>query len=289
MTRFRIVPFILTSSLIAGCIADTEPEETTGIAQQALSGLVIYSRGTTDGADVDLNITDDNWSCFLAGVAGDLSQGVNSTNLGIWGRTAVAGAYVGANGHWFIAGHGGRSPQGVPYNNPVHAYVACVPGAPTARVNWQKSYTQQQVNAKDLGPTIGQMCFLSRVYGVGGSWELSDSSMRVVASGGHWWLYGHNVYGSNDAGYAGGDATCISTPSYLEPYQRTASPNDPGSTFNMIWSNNWDAACALRSVTGAFNQNSWTNGVIASWPQFNPGYWTMQYTGGKGFEAYCMK
>ena len=73
----------------------------------------------------------------------------------------------------------------------------------------------------------------------------------------------------------------------INEVSRTASFNDPAGTITLDWSTG-GTGCMLHSITGSFDVNSWTDGVLANFPNPLPAYWTLSYVTGKGFTGACM-
>ena len=48
-------------------------------------------------------------------------------------------------------------------------------------------------------------------------------------------------------------------------------------------------ACALTGITGAFNVNSWTDGVVMNFPPKIDGNWSLTVTGGKTATWACAR
>src|SRR5437868_5408840 len=105
---------------LGGCAAPTsgvDDAETTATSAAALNaGLGVWSWGTVDGTPLDIG-SSATQTCFLSGVAGDLSSG--SPTHGAFAGVRIAGT------NYVVQAYGGADLNNVPMGKAVNAHVSC--------------------------------------------------------------------------------------------------------------------------------------------------------------------
>src|SRR5262245_41269975 len=107
-TRAALLTLLLFATC-AGCtgqVAENVEEEPTGEQQSDLSTRWYYSWGTTDGPEVDTHVSTSQATCFLNGIAGNLSAGDLPSSANYDAQRSEASVFE-QNGTWWIHAQGG--------------------------------------------------------------------------------------------------------------------------------------------------------------------------------------
>jgi len=245
-------------------------------------GRWFASWGTTNGDDALLGPISDR-TCFLSGVAGNLNAGATTWQVG-WPSAARV---LQKNQGWFLRARGGGNNSGYAIGNPVLAHAVCITAVAnrTNNVTWQSDWGKTFLAAV----TPNRQCFLTGVWGVGGSWMSNTDHVRVTNDGSNWWIDGTVNTSSlgNSRGYA--SAICVDMPANTWVGTGVWSVADPGSTtFNAGWDST-GMACALTGVQGHFTANDWSDGAVINWPAAIPGWWTLSLKNGKKAWVTCVQ
>ncbi|WP_437986699.1 hypothetical protein [Sorangium sp. So ce117] len=297
---------LLAGGLSLGCIADggIHTEEELGEAADELTGWYYYWKGTTtDPEPHDMGPSTDR-TCVLRGVAGNLSRGTSAT------ADTMSAAAIGATVNSFLGyslfGHGGAhldsNDQPIWYNNPVIAHATCFKTTlnRTLAESWWGGHSGSQPDGPppwkvaDLDPANRRQCYLYALWSVNGAWNSAESyvtvakvtttSSRFPTTG--WYLYG-DLTATPGAGAALTNAVCVDFPEGTVFTSGFVSA-DPGETKTVtITSGPGIKGCALRTLVGAFNQNSWTDGAVINQPSTIDGNWTITVTNGKSARWAC--
>ncbi len=291
---------------LAACTIDAPPDDghdkgngsDDGVAEAFVAGWSAAAWGTTaDFTGLDTGWSSPSSTCVLTGVLGNLTRG---DFFQVGDVQAEAAATVGPNGHWFVEGHGGAYTndvnRSVAYGNPVMAGVVCVPYKATAFGSWRSQDpmfgTAPPKRFADLAPT--RRCFLSKIFsgaGIFGQWADSAQVVRIDVGhtdGSHptpgWYVQGtlqSNTYTGEPATV---DATCIDFPSidgeWGGAFGGATNPMTTGGGVKM---------CGLTGIFGAFNQNSYSDGVRLNAPSTQTGNWSMTVSANKFATANCVE
>ncbi|WP_433926656.1 hypothetical protein AB3662_27465 [Sorangium cellulosum] len=276
---------LLAGGLSLGCVADLEidTEEELGESAERLTGWTYHSKGTTtDTTRVDLGSFNDR-TCVLSGVAGNLSQG----SWQMFGEPARAAVREDVDQHYSLKGHGGAQAGLVGpiwHNNPVFAAATCF------FTTENRNYTIRSAdgaNSIDLTPWNNRRrCFLSALHGIDGAWSHADDFARVFPTSINWWVESmHHTAAPN----AVVDTVCVDFPEGTVFTTGSASALPGQTKTKVITSGTGIKGCGLTHVTGAFNNDSWTDGVIINPPSAINGDWTITVSNGKAAMYTCAK
>ncbi|WP_438022229.1 hypothetical protein [Sorangium sp. So ce233] len=276
---------LLAGGLSLGCVADLEidTEEELGESADELTGWTYHSKGTTtDPTPVDMG-SFNNRTCVLSGVAGNLSQG----SWDGFGEPARAAVRESNDQTYTLKGHGGAhegsAGEKTWHNNPVLATATCFFTTQDRHYNiWPADGTSRfisEINDR-------RQCFLSALHGIDGAWSHPDDYARVFRSGGNWFVESEHHTSTPDAVV---DMVCVTFPEGTEFFTGSASALPGQTKTKVITSGAGIKGCGLTHVTGAFNNDSWTDGVIINPPSTINGDWTITVSNGKGAMYTCAK
>jgi len=288
-----VIGLALTAS---ACTLDDSAvdDEETGSAEQGISGWAVGAIGTTTTTTgFDTGWSTSNSTCVLTAVLGNLREG------GWWSVGDVASeASVKrmANGHWGIFGHGGAY-EHTAANNPVMAGAVCVPFPPTSSGHWRSQDTGSGPPAlpsrfADLAPT--RRCFLTAVFSDWGNFgQFADSVQAVRIEAGEtdgthpttgWYVQGTLTSNPYNGAPAGATATCVDFPAIAGEWGGAF-----GGATNTMTTGSGTKMCGLTGIFGAFNVNSFSNGVALNAPSAQNGNWTMTVASSKFATANCIQ
>lgn len=280
---------------VSGCAADDAADQDE-VSQQVIGGWAAGAWGTTS----DIVGLDTGWgiggsTCVLSVVRGNLTQG------GSGGPAAVqseAGIENGLNGDYFIVGHGGAI--GLPGNqrvwvgNPVMAGGVCVPQHMSAFGVWHSALPQQSLSppVKIANSAFTRRCFLTSIHAGDGIFSHWADSVSVVEVGQidsqhpstGWYLQGTLTSNPDSGQQALATAACIDFPSINAEWGGAF-----GGATNTMTTGNGVKMCGLTGIFGAFNVNSYSDGVALNAPSTQTGNWTMTVSANKFATADCVQ
>jgi hypothetical protein len=301
-TKMIAASSTIACALVTGCAVQTgEPssgaEGDVGKTSEPLSGLITatwggvgssFSAGTdqpffTNGAPafLDLNIAD-GWTCWLAGVSGNLVGGVGGT-VGV-GRNYQGLPQVHVT-NWYL--------QVTPAaGQALEASAVCAPSTATVAANQNAG----QIGGQQPGPLFtqvilgpqtsqGQFCGLGELFPNGpGSWTSGASSLATVSNNG---TNPDDVFTSGtwtwSQEHAGSGVQCAkATTSFMFDWNIVAPAS--GTVTMPLGAMPAGTVCFLSSVTGSFASNDFGDGVSVS---FANGKWSMTASNGKRATATC--
>ncbi|WP_437954471.1 hypothetical protein WME76_23060 [Sorangium sp. So ce119] len=277
---------LLAGGLSLGCVADLEfdTEEELGESAERLTGWTYHSKGTTaDPTPVDMGSMNDR-TCVLSGVAGNLSQG-SWDGLGEPARAEIRETN---DQHLHLKGHGGAhegsAGETVWHNNPVLAAATCFF---TTLNRWYDILPGTETGILAIGDSNGRRrCFLASLHGIDGAWSHPDDHARVFPSGGNWWFGSEHHTSTPRATF---ETVCVDFPEGTVFTTGSASALPGQTKTKVITSGTGIKGCGLTHVTGAFNNDSWTDGVIINPPSAINGDWTITVSNGKAAMYTCAK
>ncbi|WP_437767291.1 hypothetical protein WMF27_19975 [Sorangium sp. So ce281] len=263
-----------------GCVAATgeqADDELVGTAEQAFTGYWGWSRATDNDFTPAWSVgSKAEMTCFLSGVAGDLSA--NGPSI----YASQAGVWHGYGDGWIL------DTSGDDMDVKVKTTILCVPSIAnrTTAVKWSSGQA-----AKVLAPvTANRRCGLMRVTNDPESgdneWQAAGDSVLVWNDGTNWYIGG--------TGNAEGWGMCVDASSgtgigvwtYIAPSSGSATHNlvqaiDNGTT-------PLGTQCFLTGVGGRFQANSWTDGVFVT---YDPGstWWKVTVSNGKTADIMCIQ
>ena len=269
------------------------------------NGFTVFSWGTTtDETGIDIGSASDR-TCFLSGVAGNLNMGAEpGFGCGPKGEESLARVAdkFPVTGHYWLVAHGSacenNQNQQVWDNNPVNAQATCfwtTAGATSGE--WKPGNNNLPVKIAGLGTgnISARQCFLSGLWGVGGSWNSSSNFARVVkrtlpdlthpTTG---WYIEANLPSPADGSHPRVEARCVDFPGNTIFSSGTVTASQVTKT-SAITSGAGVKACALTEITGAFNVNAWNDGVLMSFPAKIDGNWSLTVTSGKSAKFACAR
>ncbi|MDI1451159.1 hypothetical protein [Polyangium sp. 6x1] len=301
----RVTSGLLLGALSLGCVTavaeDDLAEESIAEASAELSGWHFWSWGTTTDEDgLDISSTTPQ-TCVLSGVAGNLNVGAE------WSNDEESLAWVGAKyplTGTFLYAHGGaytnQNNVRVWANNPVNASATCfhVDSATSNGGSWKSSdgSVSPPVKIADLDPNNLRQCFLSGLWGIAGAWNSSSRFARVVkktsTDATHpttgWYVEANLLSNPYDGSHARVFATCVNFP--LATVITSGPPVSAAASVTNtvpITSGTGIKGCALTGITGALNQNDWTDGALIAAPSTVGGDWTLSVKNNKTAEWAC--
>jgi hypothetical protein len=268
----------------------------------ALSGYLASGHATTtDVVGVPMGSTS-TFTCFLSGVSGNLNVGTQpGFGCGTKGLESIAEVtekHPSTGQYWLIA-HGGACISNVNLqvwdNNPVQAMGTCFPTAD----NVKESYWQHGAPVKVAGLNAPnnkvRRCFLSGIWGIAGAWNSSNRFAKVrkvtATDSSHsttGWYIEANLPMSSDDSHPRVAARCVDFPQGTDITVDTTPLQSTTKTYT-IASEGGVKACALMGIKGAFNVNSYSDGVVMNFPSSATGNWTLTVTGGKTATWACAK
>lgn len=269
------------------------------------NGYTVFSWGTkTDTTGIDIGSVSDR-TCFLSGVSGNLNVGAQMNfGCGLKGGESlarVADKYPTTGNYWLVA-HGGACEnqvnQKVWDNNPVNAQATCFWTA-TGVTGGQWQTGNNNLPVKVAGLLIGnnnvRQCFLSGLFGVGGSWNSSSDFARVrkvtTTDSAHpttGWYIEANLPQPGDGSHPRVEARCVDFPQNTTLISGS-TPVIAATKTHLLTIGPGVKACALTGIKGAFNNNSWSDGVLMNFPAKIDGNWSLTVTGGKSATWACAK
>lgn len=320
LTLSGALPLLMGMSAL-GCAADGQsgaepPEEgTTGEVSQEISGWAPGQKGTTTSLTaMDTGWSQSNSTCFLSGIAGNLSEG-RAWQLPQAVKSAVSisvnqGAGPG-NANWGLVAHGGayvnQHNQRVWENNPVLGRLVCVPYGYAGSDYWESYYSTnnpEPVAPKRIMPimtsnTKHRQCFLSGISGGYGLMNKASTYARVVEvqvpdakHPQNGWYVESNGRSDVDGGHLRVDATCFDFPWVVgsSGLWAAAVPGPSSGTTTFAMTNEGGVkACGLTGIQGAFTANSYSNGALLNPPSAQNGNWSMTVSAGKWGVATCIR
>ncbi|WP_437815209.1 hypothetical protein [Sorangium sp. So ce1078] len=299
---------LLAGGLSLGCVADAEihTEEELGEAADELTGWLHHGKATTnDPTPLNMGPRADR-TCVLRGVQGNLGRGGTRDSLMAWGSMSRAQVGSGIGTDYRLYGHGGSHADSagniIWLNNPVAAYATCF--FTTLNRTWEAWHAHWDGvvppwKLAELDPANRRQCFLAGLLGSEGSWNSADNYAMVIKvttpappqyKTPGWYIVGNLLRSSiNNADAPSIQASCVDFPEGTEFSSGWVDASEGGTKTEVIASGPGIKACALVSVFGAFNQNSWTDGVLINQPSTVDGTWTMTVSAGKSAQWACMK
>jgi hypothetical protein len=287
----RLLIMGIAMSVSACVVGDATDDIRT--SQQLISGWAIGAWGTTtDTVGLDTGWSTASSTCVLSAVLGNLTQGASGHAGDVQSEAAIED---GVNGHYFILGHGGAH-QGVWWGNPVMAGGVCVPYVTTAFNIWTSSLPQFGVTPpKKLANSFStRRCFLTSISSGGGIFGQWADSVSVVQIGigqtdaqhptTGWYLQGTLASNPDTGQQATATAACIDFPSISAEWGGAF-----GGATNTMTTGGGVKMCGLTGIYGAFNVNSYSNGVSLNAPSTQNGNWTMTVSANKFASADCVQ
>jgi hypothetical protein len=268
MNRIGMAALLVACAPATGCAMDSTggagaPAERTGTSAQALSEFIQVGLGGTASSDgihftngkamsQDLGVGD-GWTCFLAGVAGNISPPFST--VGVDQDTYTP------NNDWFL------SVQPLAGETAVGA-ATCIPSTllpAAALVEHSVGYLSGVDLAGNTGP-FDQFCGLASISTFSSTdWARLDSYALVSDDGNNPdWVYEKNgaTWTSSEEA-ANSSAECAQAPvSQIFTYDVA-----PGSNFELEYDGKplpSGTACFLSEVIGAFRSNDPSDGVLLS-------------------------
>lgn len=269
----------------------------TGSTEQDISGWAAGAWGTTtDLVGLDTGWSISNSTCVLSAVLGNLCEG------GYWqfgtDMESTAALGIDSNDHWRLFGHGGAYTNQVNArawaNNQVEAGTVCFPYQPSASAMWKTQPPQYgvapPVKLADLA--TNRRCFLQAIYSGEANFMDYADSMRVrkitatdsTHSTTGWYVEGTLTSDEYTWVPSSATGTCIDFPSIAGDWGGSFG----GATYTMT-SGSGIKMCGLQGVYGAYNVNSWTDGVALNSPSAQNGNWTMTVSANKFADAECIQ
>ena len=302
MKSTSVVAAVSLVACVSGCALDaSQPapasDEHVGKTSEALSGLIFATWGGIGGENsqssdqpfftndapeyLDLNVSD-GWTCWLAGVSGNLLGSVGGT-------VAVNRNYQDlpevTETNWYL--------QVTPSpGQALEASAVCAPSTATVAANQNAG----QVGGQQPGPLFtqtiltsptskGQFCGLSWLFPDGpGSWTSGTGSFATVSNdgtnpddviGGGTWTWSEERAGS-------GVQCAQATTKYMFDWNIVAPAS--GTATMPLGTMPAGTVCFLSSVTGSFTDSNFNDGVAV---KFANGAWTMTASNGKRATATC--
>jgi hypothetical protein len=266
----------------------------------ALSGYLAAGRATTtDLVGFDMGSMSAS-TCFLSGVSGNLNkgseQGFGCGNQGVESTAEVSDKFP-TTGHYWLIAHGGACAnqvnQQVWENNPVQGMATCFLTADNVKEALWTHGNPVKVAGLDAPNNKVRRCFLSGIWGIAGAWNSSSRFAKVrkvtATDSTHsttGWYIEANLPMAADGSHPEVAARCVDFPQGTSITADTTSLQSTTKT-HTIASGGGVKACALMGIKGAFNVNSFTDGVVMNFPASSTGNWTLTVTGGKTATWAC--
>jgi hypothetical protein len=205
-------------------------------------------------------------------------------------------------GHYWLVAHGGACSnqvnQKVWDNNPVKAQATCFWTADgVISSEWKTGNNNLPVKLTALNAPNNKVrhCFLSGLWGVGGAWNSGSDFARVrrvtATDNTHpttGWYIEANLPQPADGSHPRVDARCVDFPSNTNITSNTTQVLPAANTFTLT-TGAGIKACALMGIKGAFDVNSFSDGVVMNFPAKIDGNWTLTVTAGKSATWACAK
>ena len=273
-------------------------------AQLPGNGFTVFSWGTTNDLNgINIGSTSDR-SCFLSGVSGNLDMGAQQGfDCGVNGQESLARVSPKLGGtDYFLVAHGGvcenQFGQPVADNNPVNAEATCFLTNAGVQEGGTPAFGDPSVPVKlaelSTGNTNVRQCFLSGLFGVAGSWGSSSTFARVrmvtAADSLHpttGWYIDTNLKAANDGSHPRVEGRCVDFPPTTHFTSGIIGKWRQTTTVTITSGKGVVKACALEMIEGAFNVNSWSDGVVMNFPSQVDGDWSITLTAGKAAIWVC--
>src|SRR5262245_23097904 len=207
-------------------------------------GRWFFSWGTTNGPDLQLVLTK-NATCFLSGVAGNLSAGTIEGK----GWRSEASVFEKDN-FWMLRARGGGNKDGAAINNWVNAHAVCIFLAVNHKTNKTSVVDGGKAFLANVKPPL--QCFLSGILGGSGNWTNNSDYVRVTEDGTKWHIEGISSFNPDKPWVS---AICVDMPPGAQPSPAEYSVNDPSQKNFFIGNDIAGVACALTGVRGRFTAN----------------------------------
>jgi hypothetical protein len=282
MTTRKLLLALLTTALAgAACgtpVADDVPAQDVTETQGAITRWY-YTWGSSS-AETDIGSADDR-TCFLSGVAGNLSTGEGDPSKG-W-DPGFAGVFRAPNNDYIIDVEGGVNGQ-TATGSIVMSGVTCI-GTAAGRGD---AYEVWEGTTVDLGSTANsRQCFLKSISGGNQTWIHATDDVQVWRNGGKWWLGGAVQSPANAPAQA--QAVCVNLPAGTTVTTGTAPGPSSGVGTTSIAHDTGGTVCALTGYKGKLNENAWDSGAVIHWPTSIPGNWTISVKAGRTADWVCMQ
>jgi len=291
LARFSALLGLLAVTGCSGAAASdsitgpSPPAEIIATRASALSlPLWFYSWGTVDGTLAHIGSSSEK-TCFLSGVAGDLGSGYEGQPTAFGGVDIdksgeyVIQAYGGYGDGWVSPGHIGA----VLENKPVNVHVSCT-GSTVNRIRSGRQVLNGEIYT--IAPaTPNRRCFLESVTGIDLTWHDSADSVLIWNDGKNWQLQGYANDWNVKASGASASAVCVDFPAGAKSDSGTF-----GSSESAVISSGpgYATVCGLTEIGGAFDVQSWDDGVMIDWPKSANGSWVMKTSPGKFGSYLCV-
>jgi len=263
----------------------------------SLVGITVWSWGTTSDEDgVATTMVGYDTSCILCGVSGDLSKGQEIDKGGCGDKALRSEASTLSDWEtntWRVRGHGGRCGS-VWNNNPVNAQATCFKYSASIEGTWTPDKPSVSF-IKYFPIQAGRQCFLSGIYGVDGSWINANTYARIrkvtTVDPTHptpGWYIESNLQNAPSGSRPMIKFSCIDFPANHFFTSGTTQIKSTTQTINLT-TGTGVKACGLTGIQGAFNVNSWTDGVIMNFPTSSTGDWSLTVSPQKSASWLCVK
>ena len=171
-----------------------------------------------------------------------------------------------------------------------------VASEPDNSIKGPQNVDKASYRLKISGLVTNRECFLTGITGGEHLWNDSEKFGRVrkittpdathPTSG--WYVEG-NERSDVDGGHAYVTASCVDFPSLALLWDTPKEAPAGGAAVTVpITTGGGVKACGLRTIRGAFNKNSWTDGVRITPPSSATGTWNMTVSAGKFGRAVCV-
>jgi len=248
-------------------------EEATGEVEQHSSwgNSAWYGLGDNTGAtSADIG-PDTGMSCFLAGIAGNISSSYGAPEPPGSLYTVAKTGVIRSGGRWYIEAQTGSGIEQLASE----AMCLNVIAGRTGVYGWSGG------NATLIGPvTAHRQCFLTEVrnfdmYYTDAELAAAGDSLRVWNDGFNWYIGG--------SGHAQGSASCIDVTAVVGTY--TVGSGSGPLAYNDLMPG---TQCFLTGIQGSFRNNSYSDGIYIN---YDPGLhqWSMSSSAGKRGWATCVK
>jgi hypothetical protein len=224
-------------------------------------------------------------TCFLGGIAGNLSSNLFNPSAGSQDYYATVGLVGDPPQPDYVI-----ITQPSETGNLLTSQGICVPGIThrTAEMSWDSDINS---GAVVLGAVTGfpnRQCFLTGVsnatpYNVNNKFTSAGDSVRVWQDGHSWYLGG--------SGHAAGAARCVDVTFAGAPGELIAGSSD--ATWNMTTQIDHGTSplgmqCMLQGVAGDFRANSFTDGVFVNY-KTSTEVWSISVSAGKTGWVNCVQ
>jgi len=272
------------------------------------NGWTVWSWGTTrdvDGVDTGMDSTDT--SCVLSGVSGDLSKGEEPGygGCGTYGLPSEASTWpvfvtsIWPTDHWTLVAHGGACGTSFFgrfwYDNAVNAQATCFWKGGSIEGYWIPEMHLAIHLLQNVPTNPERMCLLAGLRGVDRSWNNPNTYARLrkvtVTDSNHptaGWYVESNLQTAPSGSHPLVHYMCIEFPSN-HIFTSGTTPIRTTTQTIRITSGSGIKACALTGIQGAFNVNSWSDGITMNWPSTLSGDWTLTVSAGKSASWVCVR